>query len=90
MSDDLMVTLPAVPCDALVEILGRPNFACIRIAQVLRLMGRDIPKKSEHEQAHTILFVLRHWAADPVNWQENANAELRAAIDQHQPPATDA
>lgn len=72
--------LPETPCDDLVAILGRPNFACISLANILRKGGREIPNKSEDEQAHVILFLLRHWMDDKEIWKGNAAAELEAML----------
>lgn len=69
--------LPELTSD-LREILGRPNFTCHFIAKALRLMGFDIPQKSEEEQAVTIYWMLGHYLRDPVNWRDAASAELKA------------
>lgn len=69
--------LPELSSD-LREILGRPNFTCHFIAKALRLMGFDIPQKSEEEQAATIYWMLGHYLRDPVNWRDAASAELKA------------
>lgn len=68
--------LPELNSD-LREILGRPNFTCHFIAKALRLMGFDIPQKSEEEQAVTIYWMLGHYLRDPVNWRDAASAELK-------------
>jgi hypothetical protein len=60
------------------EILGRPNFTCHFIAKALRLMGFDIPQKSEEEQAVTIYWMLGHYLRDPVNWRDAASTELKS------------
>lgn len=69
--------LPELNSD-LREILGRPNFTCHFIAKALRLMGFDIPQKSEEEQAVTIYWMLGHYLRDPVNWRDAASAELKS------------
>jgi Lar family restriction alleviation protein len=71
--------LPELTSD-LREILGRPNFTCHFIAKALRLMGFDIPQKSEEEQAVTIYWMLGHYLRDPVNWRDAASAELKASM----------
>ena len=76
--------LPELTSD-LREILGRPNFTCHFIAKALRLMGFDIPHKSEEEQAVTIYWMLGHYIRDPVNWRDAASAELKASMPE--PPA---
>jgi hypothetical protein len=69
--------LPELTSD-LREILGRPNFTCHFIAKALRLMGFEIPQKSEEEQAVTIYWMLGHYLRDPVNWRDAASAELKS------------
>lgn len=69
--------LPELTSD-LRGILGRPNFTCNGIAQALRQMGFDIPRKSEEEQAATIYWMLGHYVRDPLNWRDIASAELKA------------
>ena len=66
--------------DETLWILGRPNFACARIAERLRNAGREIPRKVEMEQAHVIHWMLTHYEADPVDWRENADRELALPI----------
>lgn len=70
------MALPREMTPDLMEILGRPNFACREIAQVLKADGADIPPKAEAEQAHAIYFLLSHYVASPGNWQETATDEL--------------
>lgn len=64
--------------DDLIDILGRPNFTCSSIAQILRMGGRDIPRKSENEQAAAIHFLLNHYLADNEKWLQAAGADLKA------------
>lgn len=71
------LTLPEWPDSELVEILGRPNFTCIGIAQLIRLSGVEVPRKAESEQAYTIHFLIRHWLSSKESWRESAEAELR-------------
>jgi hypothetical protein len=63
--------------DDLIDILGRPNFTCSSIAQILRMGGRDIPRKSENEQAAAIHFLLNHYLADNEKWLQAAGADLK-------------
>lgn len=60
-------------------ILGQMCFQHIHTAQALRLMGHQIAKKAEDEQAVTIYWMLGHYLKDPENWRENAAAEMKAA-----------
>jgi hypothetical protein len=66
--------------DDLREILGRPNFACAQIAQVLRLTGQEIAPKAEAEQAAVISWVLSQYAAHGADWWLHGREELQATI----------
>jgi hypothetical protein len=67
--------------DDLREILGRPNFACGEIASLLRVMGHEIAKKAEAEQAAVIHWMLAKYAAHGGDWWTHCRAELQAVID---------
>ncbi|MFL1475435.1 hypothetical protein [Pseudomonas grimontii] len=60
-------------------ILGQMCFQHIHTAQALRLMGHQIARKAEDEQAVTIYWMLGHYLKDPANWRQNASAEMKAA-----------
>ena len=60
-------------------ILGQMCFQHIHTAQALRLMGHEIARKAEDEQAVTIYWMLGHYLKDPANWRRNASAELKAS-----------
>lgn len=60
-------------------ILGQMCFQHIHTAQALRLMGHQIARKAEDEQAVTIYWMLGHYLKDPENWRDNATAELKAS-----------
>lgn len=60
-------------------ILGQMCFQHIHTAQALRLMGHEIARKAEDEQAVTIYWMLGHYLKDPANWRQNASAEMKAA-----------
>ena len=62
--------------EQLIEILGRPNFMCIRLAEVLRTGGHVIKSKAEHEQAAALHFLLTHYLRHGDKWVETANADL--------------
>lgn len=68
-------TIPPMD-DALLEILGRPNFLCAGLAAFLRVDGYDIPKKSECEQAAVIHWMLKLYLKHGANWRNEANNEL--------------
>ena len=67
--------LPDLNAD-LIEILGRPNFTCIRIAQLLRLGGVEIAKKAEAEQATVIHYLLGFYFQHGSQWGEKANEDI--------------
>jgi len=73
----------AVLNDDLREIFGRICHTCIAISQVLRLMGHDIKKRAEDEQAATIHWLLGHYLRDQINWRANASNDLRIAAEKH-------
>lgn len=60
-------------------ILGQMCFQHIHTAQALRLMGHEIARKAEDEQAVTIYWMLGHYLKDPANWRKNATDEMKAA-----------
>jgi hypothetical protein len=75
--------LPELNAD-LISILGRPNFTCIRLAQLLRLSGVDIATKAENEQATVIHYLLGFYLKHGSQWAEKAGEDIerlrRAAI----------
>lgn len=60
------------------DILGRPNFTCIRIAQRLRELGVDIKKRAENEQAAVVHFLLNMYEQHGTAWRERTEEYLRA------------
>ncbi|WP_315136804.1 hypothetical protein [Achromobacter marplatensis] len=60
----------------LIDILGRPSFTCIRIAQLLRLSGMDIAAKAEAEQATVIHYLLGFYLKHGSQWAEKADEDL--------------
>lgn len=60
----------------LIDILGRPNFTCIRIAQLLRLGGVEIAKKAEAEQATVIHYLLGFYLKHGSQWAEKAEEDI--------------
>ncbi len=60
------------------SILGRPNFACGQIAERMRQMGIDCPKKAEAEQALVIFTMLEFHKSDGEAWAEKMNEWLKA------------
>lgn len=67
--------LPELNSD-LIDILGRPNFTCIRLAQLLRLSGFEIAKKAENEQATVIHYLLGFYLRYGSQWAEEADEDL--------------
>lgn len=67
--------------DALIEILGRPNFQCAGIAELLRIRGDSIAHKSEAEQAAAIHFLLGFYMQYGPEWKITAGAELKRLSD---------
>lgn len=70
----------------LLDILGRPNFACGQIAEQLRRAGEPIPRKAEPEQAAVIWWLLRFANRYGEGWREPAADELRRLIREFSPP----
>jgi len=77
---DQYLIYPAELTQELMELLGRPCFACAKIAEKLRLGGWKIATKAEHEQAAVLHFSLKHYLRDSANWMDNANGELAAMV----------
>lgn len=69
--------LPPMNAD-LLDILGRPNFACAGLAQALRVSGENIPQKSEAEQAAVIYWMLTHYLKHGELWRDAVSADLKA------------
>jgi hypothetical protein len=58
------------------DILGRPNFACGRIAERMRQMGFDCNRKSEDEQALVIFTMLQFHKEYGKDWTDEMNEYL--------------
>lgn len=67
---------PERPDADLVSILGRPNFACISLAQLLRRQGWEIASKAEHEQAAVLCWLLGFWFRHGNQWHEYATQQV--------------
>lgn len=63
---------------AIAKILGRPNFACATIAEMLRQAGQDVDHKAEAEQAAVIHYLLGLHVKHGDAWLEAAEADLKA------------
>lgn len=68
--------LPTELTEDLKDILGRPCFQCISLAQCLRIDGQTIPNRAEEEQAAVIFWLLGFYLDDPANWRANASEAI--------------
>lgn len=57
-------------------ILGQPNFRCSEIAEILRHEGRDIPRKSEEEQAYVIHWLLGLYETYGDDWKNHFTSTM--------------
>lgn len=73
--DAQQVQLPALN-DALIQILGRPNFACAELAAALRADGHQIKQKAEHEQAAVLHWMLGIYLKHRDDWHDQVGIEL--------------
>ena len=64
--------------DDLVSILGRPNFTCAHLAELLRKGGQDIRRKAEHEQAAIIYWFLDLYLKYGDKWESIAKDDIQA------------
>lgn len=62
-------------------ILGRPNFWCYSVAQVLREDGHEIPTKAEEEQAAVIHWLLNLYLEHGDQWRDVAQQETKRIKD---------
>ena len=64
--------------DKVKEILGRPNFACGRIAEKLRQKGFEIECKAEAEQARVLYWMLEMYEKHGADWKTECNNYLKS------------
>ncbi|MCE9898995.1 hypothetical protein [Raoultella terrigena] len=76
-SRTVTVKLPPLN-DDLISILGRPNFMCAHLAELLRKSGEDIKRKSEHEQAAIIHWFLGIYLEHGDKWEGIAKSDIQA------------
>ncbi|HHR1139502.1 hypothetical protein ACPUGT_17100 [Klebsiella aerogenes] len=76
-SRTVTVKLPELN-DNLIAILGRPNFTCAHLAELLRKSGEDIKRKSEHEQAAIIHWFLGIYLEHGDKWEGIAKSDIQA------------
>lgn len=62
-------------------ILGRPNFWCASVAQVLREDGHAIKTKAEEEQAAVIHWLLNLYLQHGDQWRDVAQQETKRIKD---------
>ncbi|AYL76012.1 ead/Ea22-like family protein [Citrobacter freundii] len=73
------VTLPPLN-DDLIAILGRPNFTCSHLAELMRKSGDEIRRKSEHEQAAVIHWFLGIYLEHGDKWEGIAKADIQSRV----------
>lgn len=73
------LTLPPLN-DDLLAILGRPNFTCSHLAELMRKSGDEIRRKSEHEQAAVIHWFLGLYLEHGENWEVVAKADIQSRV----------
>lgn len=66
--------------DEIKDILGRPNFACGNIANLLRKTGQEIKNKAEDEQAAVIYWMLSMYLEHGKEWKQEGEAYLKEAL----------
>ncbi|GAL57147.1 hypothetical protein EV102420_06_00210 [Pseudescherichia vulneris NBRC 102420] len=73
------VKLPPLS-DDLIAILGRPNFTCAHLAELMRKGGDDIRRKAEHEQAAVIYWFLSLYLEHGNKWEAVAKADIQSRV----------
>lgn len=73
------VVLPPLN-DDLIAILGRPNFTCSHLAELMRKSGDEIRRKSEHEQAAVIHWFLGIYLEHGDKWEGVAKADIQSRV----------
>lgn len=68
--------------DELLFILGRPNFMCGTVAEIMRASGVEIEQKSEHEQAHVILLMLNCYLSHGKDWKDAMETKMEEFMSQ--------
>ena len=65
----------------LADILGRQCFMFIKLSQVYRAAGYEIPTSAEAEQAFFLHRLLGHWFRHGSGWAHEADKEFRTTHD---------
>ncbi len=63
--------------DVVENILGRPNFMCANIAELLRKKGFEIKHKAEIEQAQVLYWMLTMYEKHGDDMEKQCNDFLR-------------
>ena len=66
--------------DEVKAILGRPNFTCAGIAELLRSTGQKIEYKAESEQAHVLYWMLTMYEKHGKSWKDEGNKYLKQVL----------
>lgn len=66
--------------DELIAILGRPNFTCAHLAELLRKGGQDIGRKAECEQAAVIYWFLDLYLKYGDKWESIAKDDIQSRV----------
>lgn len=66
--------------DHLLAILGRPNFTCTHLAELLRKGGQDIRRKAECEQAAVIYWFLDLYLKYGDKWESIAKDDIQSRV----------
>jgi len=59
------------------NIMGRPNFACAKIAHRMRAMGFKVEERAEEEQALVIWTMLEFYKEFGKDWTDKMNEFLK-------------
>ncbi len=80
---DTPATSPSWPAELtpdLAEILGRPNFTFIKLSQLYRAAGVQLPSTSEGEQAFFLHRMLTHWFEHASGWADAMQKEIEDKV----------
>ncbi len=72
---------PETMTPELQHILGRPNFACAKMAALMRKAGYEIPEKAEAEQAHVIHWLVCLYLKHGKRWDIEADKDAQRMRD---------
>lgn len=75
----LAVKLPDLN-EHFIAILGRPNFTCTHLAELLRGSGVEIRRKSDNEQAAVIHYLLNFYLEYGGKWESIAKEDIQSKV----------